>query len=115
MLLKEFVELGHYKFAEEAASWEDAVRMSCETLEADGTVEADYKEEIIECIRKYGPYIIIIPNVAMPHSQEGAKGVHKTAIGFMKLNKPAALNRGTRKRTQGFSLPLLPAIRSSIW
>lgn len=98
MLLKEFVELGHYKFAEEAASWEDAVRMSCETLEADGTVEADYKEEIIECIRKYGPYIIIMPNVAMPHSQEGAKGVHKTAIGFMKLNKPVSFEPGDEEK-----------------
>lgn len=98
MLLKEFVELGHYKFAEEAASWEDAVRMSCETLEADGTVEAGYKEEIIECIRKYGPYIIIMPNVAMPHSQEGAKGVHKTAIGFMKLNKPVSFEPGDEEK-----------------
>lgn len=98
MLLKEIVELGHYKFAEEAADWEEAVRMSCETLEADGTVEADYKEEIIECIRKYGPYIIIMPDVAMPHSQEGAKGVHKTAIGFMKLNKPVSFDPGDKEK-----------------
>jgi PTS system ascorbate-specific IIA component len=99
MLLREFVELGHYKFAEEAANWEDAVRrMSCETLEADGTVEGGYKEEIIECIRKYGPYIIIMPNVAMPHSQEGAKGVHKTAIGFMKLNKAVSFEPGDEEK-----------------
>ena len=28
----------------------------------------------------------------MPHSQEGAKGVHKTAIGFMKLKKPVSFD-----------------------
>lgn len=91
-MLKEFVEQKHYKFAEEAGDWREAVRMSCESLEADGTVEANYKEDIIACVEKYGPYIVIMPDVAMPHSQECAKGVHKTAIGFMKLDKPVSFD-----------------------
>lgn len=89
-MLKEFVESKHYKFAESAKDWKDAIRMSCESLEADGTVEANYKEDIIKCVEKYGPYIVIIPGVAMPHSQENAVGVHKTAIGFMKLEEPVS-------------------------
>lgn len=43
-MLKEFVESKHYKFAESAKDWKDAIRMSCESLEADGTVEANYKD-----------------------------------------------------------------------
>lgn len=93
-MLKEFVEQKHYKFAEEAKDWKDAIRLSCEPLEADGTVEANYKEDIIACVEKYGPYIVIIPNVAMPHSQEGAFGVNKTAISFMKVNKPVSFDPG---------------------
>ncbi len=77
-----------------AQDWRDAVRMSCETLEADGTVEKNYKEDIIACIEKYGPYIVIAPNIAMPHSQEGAQGVHKTEIAFMKLEKPVSFEPG---------------------
>ena len=65
-----------------------------ETLEADGTVEKNYKEDIIACIEKYGPYIVIAPNIAMPHSQEGAQGVHKTEIAFMKLEKPVSFEPG---------------------
>lgn len=38
--------------------------MSCESLEADGTVEANYKEDIIACVEKHGPYIVVMPNVA---------------------------------------------------
>lgn len=91
-MLKEFVEKKHYKFAEEAKTWQDAIRMGCEPLEADGTVEANYKEDIIACVEKYGPYIVIMPNVAMPHSQECAVGVNKTAISFMKLNKPVSFD-----------------------
>ncbi len=91
-MLRDFVEKKHYKFAEEAKDWRDAIRMSCESLEADGTVEANYKEDIIACVEKHGPYIVIMPNVAMPHSQENAKGVNKTSIGFMKLEKPVSFD-----------------------
>lgn len=91
-MLREFVEQRHVKFAASAPDWREAIRMSCETLEADGTVEANYKEDIIRCIEEYGPYIVIMPDVAMPHSQECAKGVHKTAIGFMKLDQPVSFD-----------------------
>lgn len=91
-MLKEFVEKKHYKFAEEAKDWKEAIRLSCEALEADGTVEENYKEDIIECVEKYGPYIVIMPHVAMPHSQECAIGVNKTAIAFMKLEKPVSFD-----------------------
>ncbi len=91
-MLREFVEQKHYKFAAEALDWKEAIRMSCESLEADGTIEANYKEDIIACVEKYGPYIVLMPNIAMPHSQEGAEGVHKTSIGFMKLDKPVSFD-----------------------
>ena len=91
-MLKEFVTTGHYKFADHASDWKEAIRMSCESLEADGTVDPNYKEEIVSCVDKYGPYIIIAPNIALPHSQEGATGVNKTAIGFMKLEQPVSFD-----------------------
>lgn len=97
-MLREFVESKHYKFAEEAPDWREAIRMSCESLEADGTVEADYKDQIISCVEKYGPYIVIMPDVAMPHCQEGARGVHKTTIGFMKLEKPVSFEEGNPEK-----------------
>ncbi|MGN0408857.1 MAG: PTS sugar transporter subunit IIA [Candidatus Fimousia sp.] len=93
-MLREFVEKKHYKFAQRAESWQDAIRMSCEVLEADGTVEDNYKEDIVECVTKYGPYIVIMPNIAMPHSQECAEGVHKTSIAFMKLEEPVSFEEG---------------------
>lgn len=94
MMLKEFVEKKHYKFADSAEDWKEAIRMSCEPLEFDGTVEDNYKEDIIKCVEKYGPYIVIAPNIAMPHSQEGAEGVNKTAVSFMKLETPVSFEPG---------------------
>jgi PTS system ascorbate-specific IIA component len=93
-MLREFVEKKHYKFAQSAPNWQDAIRMSCESIEADGTVDPNYKEDIVKCVEKYGPYIVIMPNVAMPHSQEFAEGVHKTEIAFMKLEEPVSFEEG---------------------
>lgn len=96
-MLREFVDAKHYKFAESASDWREAICMSCEPLEADGTIDAEYRDAIIKCVEDYGPYIVIMPMVAMPHSQEGAKGVHKTAISFMRLENPVSFEPGNEE------------------
>lgn len=97
-MLRTFVEKEHFKFARKASDWKEAVRMSCECLEADGTVEENYKEDIIRCVEKHGPYIVIMPNVALPHAQEGAVGVNKTAIAFLKLEEPVSFEDGNPEK-----------------
>ncbi len=87
-MLRKFVEEKHFIFADRVDRWEDAIRLGCRPLEADRTVDETYADQIIECVRKYGPYIVIMPNIAIPHSQEGATGVRKTTISFMKINEP---------------------------
>ena len=83
MLLKEIVEKKHYTFVEGAPEWREALRLGCKPLEADGTVDPVYAEVIVENVEKNGPYIVLVPGVAMPHTTENAKGCNGTAIGFM--------------------------------
>lgn len=97
-MLRDIVANKHYKFAKEASSWQEAVRMSCEPLLADGTIEETYVKAIIDCITEYGPYIIIVPNVAMPHSQLSAEGVNKTSISFMRLEKPVSFDENDSEK-----------------
>jgi PTS system ascorbate-specific IIA component len=92
MLLDTIIEKKHYLFLDHVDTWQEAIRMSCKSLESDGTIDSSYAELIIECVDKYGPYIVLFPNYAMPHSTEGAKGVYGTAISFMKLNKPVSFD-----------------------
>ena len=82
-MLREFVETGRYSFREKFDSWEEAIAASCEPIIKEGVIEPVYVEAVINCVKKYGPYIIIAPNIAMPHSTEGAEGVNETAICFM--------------------------------
>ncbi len=68
-------------------SWQEAVRLSTESLVETGYVSENYYQQIVDCITKYGPYVVFEHYVAMPHSQEGAEGAHKTAVGFLRVKE----------------------------
>ncbi len=83
-VLQTIVEKKHYKFIDGTGiDWKEAIRLSTESLIADGTVTPDFYQQIVACIEKYGPYVVFEHNIAMPHTQENATGALKTGIGFM--------------------------------
>lgn len=81
--MQKIVERGHYKFVDSVDSWQEAVKLSTESMVKTGYVSEDYYQQIVDCITKYGPYVVYDHYVAMPHSQEGADGAKKTSVGFM--------------------------------
>lgn len=87
-MLREIIEKKYYAFYDSATNWEDAIIKSCSSLEENGAVSLEYSKELIECIKKYGPYIVIEPGIAMPHSTQQGKNVFKTEISFTKFAKP---------------------------
>ena len=90
-MFKEFVETKHYSFHEGFADWRDAVRAACAPLLADGTIEKEYPEIIIEKVEELGPYIVIAPDICIPHAERG-RGVNGTAMCFMKTEKPVSFD-----------------------
>lgn len=87
-MLKEFVEKKHCLFVDHVSDWREALRLGCGPLVADGTVDDTYADELIASVEKHGPYIVLMPGYAMPHTMEGAASAHGTAISFMKVNDP---------------------------
>lgn len=86
-MFKEFVENKHYSFHEGFDDWRDAIRAACAPLLADGTIDKEYPEFIIEKVEELGPYIVIASDICIPHAERG-RGVHGTAMCFMKTEKP---------------------------
>lgn len=86
-LLQKIVERKHYKFVDSVASWQEGVKLSTDSLVETGYVSPNYYKQIVDCIEKYGPYVVFEHNVAMPHSQEGAEGAFQTAVGFLRVNE----------------------------
>lgn len=86
-MFKQIVEKNWYSFHKGFDTWQDAVRAACQPLLADKTIEKEYPEEIIAKVQELGPYIVIAPDICIPHAQEGV-GVNDTAMCFMKTEEP---------------------------
>ena len=90
-MFKEIVEKKHFSFHEGFDDWRDAVRAACAPLLSDGTIEKEYPEIIIQKVEELGPYIVIAPNICIPHAERG-RGVNDTAMCFMKTEKPVSFD-----------------------
>ena len=86
-ILKKIVERGHYMFVDRVDSWQEGVKLSTESLVKTGYVSENYYQQIVDCIEKYGPYVVFDHLIAMPHSQEGAEGAFKTGVGFLRVKE----------------------------
>lgn len=86
-MLKEIIEKKRYSFHKGFEKWEDAVEAACKPLIEEGVIEEEYVSSIVSSIKNFGPYIVIAPNICIPHAQEG-KGVNETAICFMRTEEP---------------------------
>ena len=86
-MFKEFVAQKHYSFHEGFDDWREAIRAACAPLVADGTIQKEYVSYIIEKVEELGPYIVIAPEICIPHAERG-RGVNRTAMCFMKSETP---------------------------
>lgn len=76
MLFKDIVDAKRCAFFNDAVDWRDAIRKSCIPLKKTGCATADYEERIIQCVEEFGPYIVIVPGLAIPHSTKRFSRCH---------------------------------------
>jgi ascorbate PTS system EIIA or EIIAB component len=81
-------------FRQSCPNWKEAIVASCQPLIEQNAIDERYIKAVISCVEKYGPYIVLAPNIAMPHSTEGCEGVNETAISFMKVEEPVVFEEG---------------------
>jgi mannitol/fructose-specific phosphotransferase system IIA component (Ntr-type) len=70
-----------------ATSWEDSIRKAGELLEKGQFISQDYIENMVDIVKKYGPYIVVFENVALAHAKAG-EGVYKTGASLITLKSP---------------------------
>ena len=67
--------------------WKEAVKLSVKMLIDEGSVKPEYLTNIYKNVEELGPYILLCPEVVMPHSRPEDGALNK-GISFLKLNKP---------------------------
>lgn len=85
-MLKEQLK-GNTMFAAKVDSWQAAIRKGAQPLLEKNIIEEAYVEAMIQNVLDNGNYIILLPQVAMPHARPeyGSKGV---GITFLHLAEP---------------------------
>ena len=76
-MLKDLLKEDNLALKINASHWEEAVRIGGRLLVEDGKIEERYIDAMVETVKELGPYIVIAPGIAMPHSrpEEGARDI----------------------------------------
>lgn len=72
---------------QEVENWVDAVKLAGEILVKNEITKIEYVDAMIGNINKFGPYVVIGDNIAIPHAQRD-ESVLKTGMGLVVLKKP---------------------------
>lgn len=70
--------------------WREGIWKCAEPLLTKGVITDKYVEAVLENIEKLGPYIIIGPEIAIPHARP-EHGVHRVGMSLLKLQEPIYL------------------------
>lgn len=85
-MLKEFLK-NNIILTDEFDSWELAIKQASEPLLEKNIIKESYVEAMINSVYKNGPYMIIMPHIALAHARL-EDGVNKNGISFLKLKTP---------------------------
>ncbi|MCJ7691050.1 MAG: PTS sugar transporter subunit IIA [Clostridiaceae bacterium] len=84
-MLREMLE-NNINVVDEVSCWQEAIKVAAAPLKEKGFIKEEYISAMVENVVKNGPYIVIMPGIAMPHSRP-EDGVLKTGVSLLKLSK----------------------------
>jgi len=82
-MLKQLLE-NNIQVVENIENWEEAIRYASKPLLEKNNIEDRYVTSMIDNINELGPYVVLMPRVAMPHSRPEA-GVNQTSMSLLKV------------------------------
>ena len=78
---------------DQVETWEEAIRVASSPLLNIQAIEPRYIDAMIQNIETLGSYVVLAPNVAIPHARP-ENGVKKLSMSLLKLNKPISFSPG---------------------
>ncbi|MGX6591994.1 PTS sugar transporter subunit IIA [Cetobacterium ceti] len=78
---------GKIQILPEIENWEESIRIGSKPLLEEKLIEQTYVDKMIEKVKKFGFYVVLTENVAMPHSRP-EDGVNETGMSLLKVDNP---------------------------
>ncbi len=90
-VLKEILTNEMVQFTAEVTDWEEAIRLAAAPLLANKCIDETYVTKMIANVKEFGPYIILMPQIAMPHARP-EDGVNVMGISLLVTEKSVAFD-----------------------
>ncbi|WP_052285389.1 PTS sugar transporter subunit IIA [Kluyvera genomosp. 1] len=74
------------QYVESVSDWKEAIQIAARPLLAEGAISPAYIESIIKQKEDIGPYFVIAPRIAMPHTRP-EHGANALGLSILKLGQ----------------------------
>lgn len=81
-MLKTYLPIEHIQMVDSLADWQEAVLLSARPLLDGGFITPEYVQTILEEYEKSGPYFVIAPGIAVPHTRP-QDGVNRQGLSLV--------------------------------
>lgn len=89
--MSEYLERNCVQVLDEVPNWRDAIRIASKPLLENGSIRSGYVDAMITTVETLGSYIVIAPDIAMPHS-ESRGDVLKNCYAILKLKQSVSFD-----------------------
>ncbi|MCT4781886.1 MULTISPECIES: BglG family transcription antiterminator [Exiguobacterium] len=86
-VLNELITQDNVQLMERVSDWKEAIRLAARPLEENASIETRYIETMIANVEQHGPYVVLMPDVAIPHARP-EDGVRSLGMSVLKLTEP---------------------------
>ena len=86
-MLHELITADKIQLADSVSNWEEAISLVAKPLVDQQIIKPSYIDAIIDNVKTLGPYIVIGPEIAIPHARPDC-GVNQVGMSLLKLEKP---------------------------
>lgn len=90
-MLNELLTEDKIQFIDKAENWESALQYAAQPLLNDHSISQGYIDTMIHNVHSMGPYIVIAPEIALPHARPEA-GVNKLSMSFLQLKQSCSFS-----------------------
>lgn len=90
-MLHELLTEEMIQFKSSVDNWEEAIRVAASPLLTHDYVTNNYIDAMVENVKDLGPYIVIVPNIAIPHARP-EEGVKRLGMSLLRLEEPVVFS-----------------------
>ncbi|MCW4683053.1 BglG family transcription antiterminator [Bacillus pumilus] len=82
-----------------AETWQEAITKAAQPLLDQNAIQKGYVEAMIQSVDQNGPYIVIAPQVAIPHARP-EDGVNELSMSLMSFERPVFFSKDEKKQVR---------------